>query len=464
MIRLLMEPPSRTSQIKRNILMATIYEETKTFEHITAALRPYPTKLFVETTTRCNLSCFMCVKQSDDRCIDEGDISEDTFARILPALHHAKALILNGVGEPLLHPKLELFISEAKKHMAPDGWIGFQSNGLLLDESRAFSLLEAGLDRICLSIDTINPEIFKKMRAGGELSSIEWALDHLDAVKTSLGKTNFRIGVEFVVMRSNLKELPAAIHWAASRGASFALVTHVLPYSEEHTQEAAYSLCSDQSLKFYLNSKEQAEREGVDISRYPQVIWKFNKSPEDRKIIQHVEKMKSDSEKSGVFLDLKKLYSLDLNWLEQVSAIFEEAGDIASQHDLDLHLPAIALRDNRKCDFVEEGSVFVSWNGEVHPCYFLWHAYQCFASGWRQQVQPITFGNLSDTNIMDIWNSTNFSNFRKSVSTYDYPYCSGCGLAPCDYVQTEDFQQDCHINEEPCGSCLWCMGIFQCLR
>lgn len=56
----------------------------------------------------------MCVKQSDDRCIDEGDLSEETFARILPALPHAQALILNGVGEPLLHPKLELFISEAK--------------------------------------------------------------------------------------------------------------------------------------------------------------------------------------------------------------------------------------------------------------------------------------------------------------------------------------------------------------
>ena len=267
-------------------------------------------------------------------------------------------------------------------------------------------------------------------------------------------------------MRSNLKELPDAIAWAASRGAAFALVTHVLPYDQNHTAEAAYSLCSDQSLKFFLEGKKQAESAGVDITRYPQVIWKFykNRGPEELKIIEHVEKMKADAEKNGVSLDLKKLYSLDLDWLEQVSVIFEEASFIAAEHDLDLQLPEISLRDERKCEFVEEGSAFVNWKGDVHPCYFLWHTYQCFASGWRQEVQPKTFGNLSDTGIMEIWNSANFAAFRKNVIKYDYPYCSNCGLAPCDYVQTDNFEQDCHINAEPCGSCIWCMGIFRCLN
>ena len=448
------------------IEMSTTIGTTKTSEHITAALRPYPSKLFVETTTRCNLNCFMCVKQSDDTCIDEGDLSEETFTRLLPALPHAKALILNGVGEPLLHPKLEKFIRLAKRHMSPEGWIGFQSNGLLLDESRAFSLLESGLDRICLSIDTISPDMFKRMRAGGELSNIDCALNHLGAAKRSLNKTDFRTGVEFVAMRSNLKELPDAIAWAASRGAAFALVTHVLPYDQNHTAEAAYSLCSDQSLKFFLEGKKQAESAGVDITRYPQVIWKFykNRGPEELKIIEHVEKMKADAEKNGVSLDLKKLYSLDLDWLEQVSVIFEEASFIAAEHDLDLQLPEISLRDERKCEFVEEGSAFVNWKGDVHPCYFLWHTYQCFASGWRQEVQPKTFGNLSDTGMMEIWNSAKFAAFRKNVIKYDYPYCSNCGLAPCDYVQTDNFEQDCHINAEPCGSCIWCMGIFRCLN
>ena len=66
--------------------------------------------------------------------------------------------------------------------------------------------------------------------------------------------------------------------------------------------------------------------------------------------------------------------------------------------------------------------------------------------------------------MLRIWNNHEFTAFRRDVLAYDYPSCASCGLAPCDYVQTDDFQQDCHIRNVPCGSCLWCMGVFQCLR
>lgn len=444
--------------------MSSIIAADTASEQVDAPLRPYPSKLFVETTTRCNLSCFMCVKQSDDRCIEEGDLSAETFARILPALPRARALILNGVGEPLLHPLLESFIRQARAMMPADGWVGFQSNGLLLDEKRAFSLLEAGLDRICLSVDTITPEVFRQLRAGGELTSIDKALQHLETAKRTLGKPDFRIGVEFVVMRDNFRELPAAIHWAAARGASFALVTHVLPYDQNHMEQALYSLCSEKSLNLYLKGKELAERNGVDISSYDrQLAMKFTKTAQDRKILEYVDKLKAEAEQAGIFLDLKKLNALDLEMLAQVAAIFEQTAAIAAGYGLELKLPQITLNDERKCEFVEEGSLFVSWNGDVHPCYFLWHAYRCFASGWSQDIQPRIFGNLQHQEILKIWNSPQFTTFRGNVIPYDYPFCSNCGLAPCDYVQTEAFEHDCHIKEEPCGSCFWCMGIFRCL-
>ena len=95
------------------------------------ALRARPSKLFVETTTRCNLGCFMCVKQSCDHGIDEGEMSAATFAALEPALPGLEALILNGIGEPLLHPSLEEFVRKAKSLMPAHGWVGFQSNGLL---------------------------------------------------------------------------------------------------------------------------------------------------------------------------------------------------------------------------------------------------------------------------------------------------------------------------------------------
>jgi hypothetical protein len=79
-------------------------------------------------------------------------------------------------------------------------------------------------------------------------------------------------------------------------------------------------------------------------------------------------------------------------------------------------------------------------------------------------VHPRVFGTLEERGILEIWNDLEFRSFREDVIRYDYPYCSSCSLAPCDYVQTEEFEQDCHIRNVQCGSCMWCMGVFQCLR
>lgn len=441
--------------------MSTLADKPNPGAH---ALRNHPTKLFVETTTRCNLGCFMCVKQADGCSISEGDLSLEIFRSLEPALPTVEALILNGVGEPLLHPELEQFIRRAKQLMPSSGWVGFQSNGLLLNEQRALSLLDAGLDKICLSMDAVSPEVFRKVREGGEIKAIDKAFTALTNAKRALNKPEFQIGVEFVVMRSNFKELPPALDWAASRGASFALVTHALPYDAEHAGEATYEVSSREAIALFQSWQQRAEELGLDLSLYPQILWRFSKSEEEERIVKLVDAMKDDAEQQGISLDLKKLFALDLTRLQQIVETFEKANTIAQKHDIELKLPELMLKEKRQCEFVEEGSAFVSWDGTIHPCYFLWHRYDCFASGWQQTVTPKPFGNLAEQDILSIWNSEAYRDFRESVISYEYPYCASCSLAPCDYIQTEDFEQDCHIKAEPCGSCLWCMGIFQCLR
>jgi MoaA/NifB/PqqE/SkfB family radical SAM enzyme len=66
------------------------------------ALYSHPSRLFVDVATRCNLQCPMRSKQSPGNMIADGEMSADTFARIVPAFSRLEALILNGIGEPLL--------------------------------------------------------------------------------------------------------------------------------------------------------------------------------------------------------------------------------------------------------------------------------------------------------------------------------------------------------------------------
>jgi putative metalloenzyme radical SAM/SPASM domain maturase len=406
----------------------------------------------------------MCVKQTDTAHCSEGDLSADLFNRLEPVFPHLEALILNGVGEPLLHSQLENFVARARQGMPAASWIGFQSNGLLLTDERALALATAGLDRICLSVDSISPETFKRMRQGGELPAIDAAFAALAKAKRTSGRDDLQVGAEIVLTRNNLTELPDTLEWAAKRGATFAIVTHLLPYDQKHADQAAYLNCTEDAIEHFRQWKSRAAQEGVELDRYFDILFKFSKSPEEKRIVDFVERMKSAAAERELFLDLSKLFAIDHDWLANLNDILEKARQVAAQTGLDLRLPEIVPKDDRKCHFVEDGGAFISWEGEVHPCYFLWHRYNCFASGWDQKVRPRTFGDLKSETLQAIWNNQEFSAFRKSVISYDYPFCISCRLAPCDYVQTEEFEQDCHVKGEPCGSCLWCMGLFQCLR
>jgi putative metalloenzyme radical SAM/SPASM domain maturase len=426
--------------------------------------RPYPSKLFVEATTRCNLGCFMCVKQAAGCEITDGNLSPESFSALETAFPHLEALILNGIGEPLLNPNLEAFIRRARLLMPATGWIGFQSNGQLMTNLRAMNMVEAGLDRICLSMDAASPETFKKIREGSELPDIQYAMAALATAKANCNRPDVKVGIEFVLMRSNLAELPVVLRWAADHGASFAIVTHVLPYDEQHAAEAVYGWCSSEVAELFESCKAKATRQGLDISRYFEACWKYQRDRCEQKLVELVEEMKNEAYRRGLFVDMKKLLQMDSGQAEEVAAAFAQARAVAEECGLELRLPEVSLREERRCSFVEEGSAFVSWEGNVSPCYFLWHHYSCFASGWRQQVRPKVFGNLDESDILQIWNNQEFQLFRNQATAYDYPTCSSCSLAPCDYIQTDNFEQDCHISSIPCGSCLWCMGIFQCLR
>lgn len=422
----------------------------------------YPSKLFVEVTTKCNLKCGMCVKQNSDGGIREGSMSGEIFDALSPAFPQLEALIVNGIGESLLHPQLEAFIKRAKARMPEGSWVGFQTNGMLLNGRRAVSLVDAGLDRICLSMDAVSPESFRTIRSGGEMSGVESALSALSGVRK--GRQDFRVGIEFVLMRDNVRELPSVLRWAARRGVGFALVTQLMPYRKSLVSQAAYDTNTTGAIAVCDLWKAKAKEEGVDIRSYFDIFMKFSKTPEELGICSFVEQMKDDAKSRGIALHLEKLLRRDEEWFKSVEHIFDEAQQTAQEEGIELKLPGTVPHNNRKCEFVESDGAFVSWDGDVHPCYFLWHRYKCYVGGLEKQVRPWVFGNLLDKDITEIWNGPLYRDFRANVRQYKFPFCFDCGFALCDYVQGEDFEQDCYIQQVPCGSCLWCTGLFQCLQ
>jgi len=405
----------------------------------------------------------MCVKQAMGNRLREGDLSMAAFKAIEPALPGAESLVLNGIGEPLLHPRLEEFIQTAKRLMPASSWVGFQTNGLLLDEGRARSLVDAGVDRICLSLDSIHPDTFQRLREGGDVKGMEKAFSALGKARKANPGSILRIGVEFVVMKDNAHQLPDVLRWSAARGATFAIVTNLIAYDEDHVAQAAYDSSTGESLEIFRAWREKADREGLDLTRYSKLLWKGARTPGEQRIVDLVHGMTAEARSRDVFLHVENLLQRDESFAEELAGVFAQAEAVAEEVDLELTLPARAPASDRNCRFMDEGAVFISWDGKVHSCYFLWHTFLCHFPGRRKHVKPRSFGDLREQGLLEIWNSPSYRAFRKEALAKDYPYCSNCNLLPCEYIYSEEFEQDCFASTVPCGDCFWCTGLYQCL-
>lgn len=428
------------------------------------ALRPYPSKLFVEVTTRCNLRCAMCPREAPGGAIREGDMTLETFARLAPAFSRLEALVLNGIGEPLLHPQLERFVAEARRALPERGWVGFQTNGQLLGRERALALAEAGVDRVCVSADAVSPELFGALRRGGQQARIATAVAALHDAARRRGRP-IDVGLEFVVMRENLAQLPELVRWGARSGIGFVIVTHMLPYDRRLAGAVAFEAHSDRAQALHRSWRARAAADGVDLGRYLEVFLKFRRSPDEQRVVAWFDRMMADAAAQGVSFSLERLVRRDDGVTGAVEAAFAEAAAVAREAGIALTLPATAPSQARRCEFVEGGGSFVSWDGAVHPCYFLWHRYECHVAGLAKRVKPLSFGEVSArADVVALWNAAAPRAFREAVLRYDFPFCYDCSVALCDYVQDEEFVQDCHVGTVPCGSCLWCTGLFHCLQ
>ena len=423
-----------------------------------------PSRLYVEVTTRCNLRCPHCVKQAPGSGIGDEDMPLEVFSALVPAFPCLEALLLNGIGEPLLHPRLEEFVALARAAMPQGAWIGFQTNGQLLSTERAESLLRSGVSRVCVSVDGLEQTTLSAMRPGLTADAPGRALEAVRGARETVGAV-CSLGVEFVVTADNLQELPAVVDWAGQRGADFALVSHIIPYAPEAAAKSLFNPNTNRSIALFERYRVRAEARGLDISGFFQRHWRYEKTEADKALAGLVREMAEEARREDVPLHLENLIAWSRRDSTAVERAFAEARAAARKWGMDLSLPALTAQYDRSCYFLEQGAAFITPDGAVRPCAYLWHRYACFLDGQTKFLEPKTFGNLREHRILDIWNSPTFAEFRAAVLRYDYPHCGNCSLVPCDNITGAwgAFDSDCYGVRVPCGHCVWCTGGVQCL-
>mgnify|MGYP002082216249 FL=1 len=127
----------------------------------------FPNRITVELTNQCNVSCTFCPRQSVDMKI--GFMSMELYKKIIDEAsdHLPVKLVIFFRGESLLHPEFIECVKYAKdKGIGP---IQYATNAFELTNDMADKLLENGIDFISFSLDTLDPEIYRKSRLCGNL-------------------------------------------------------------------------------------------------------------------------------------------------------------------------------------------------------------------------------------------------------------------------------------------------------
>ncbi len=120
-----------------------------------------------ELIDSCNFKCSFCTP--DKRSCKMFDI--DKFREVLDVasvtpifgVWHNRVQ-LNGNGEPLLYPQLAEAVRIAKERFP---WCEFTTNGYLLNEEKARSVIEAGIDQINISLTGVAPEVYRHFQGSG---------------------------------------------------------------------------------------------------------------------------------------------------------------------------------------------------------------------------------------------------------------------------------------------------------
>ena len=177
---------------------------------------PLPRELYIESTTRCNEKCDQCPRTHLGREADR-DISLDEVRHIAEQFPHLERVVLHGLGEPLLNPELPEIVAYLRSRGA---YVLFNSNALLLNESRGRALIRAGLSELRISVDGARPETYARIRGVNRkaLPLIVRNLRAFEELKRTEGALAPRTSLWFTAMRENIEELPALVDIAAESG------------------------------------------------------------------------------------------------------------------------------------------------------------------------------------------------------------------------------------------------------
>lgn len=217
----------------------------------------------IELTTRCPLSCRMCIRQGRDW--RNGDMSFEDFEKLVPYLRQVETVVLQGWGEPLLHRRLVEIVRLAKSAGRDAPAAGFVTSGKGMDRKYAADLVDAGLDFIGFSFAGVSAGTHCAIRVNSDFGELVSAVEHVRAIKRERGLERPRAHVAYLMVKENLHELPALPELAHRLGAAEIVLTNLIDVADDWQDAQRVFRCdgSGEHAEFLDEAERRARELGL---------------------------------------------------------------------------------------------------------------------------------------------------------------------------------------------------------
>lgn len=202
-----------------------------------------------------------------------GNMSWETFEKIIPYLPLAREVDFTGGGEPLVNPRLPEMVRAAKEAGCQ---VGFSTNGSKLGAGMREQLLNLELDWISFSVDAAEAELYERIRQGARFETVIGNVAALNELKQARRSAHPRLMMVFVMMtgeQKNYHQLPDYIELAHSLGVERVIAKNldvILKEADDQRRLFSHSKANpDGELNYVINqASRRAEILGVNLRLY----------------------------------------------------------------------------------------------------------------------------------------------------------------------------------------------------
>lgn len=204
-----------------------------------------PSYVQLEPVGQCNLRCQMCPIQFRTDGPPHGPpafMDYELFLQLLDDLPTLTELHLQGLGEPMMHPR---FFDMVEAATARGISVTTNSNATLLTRARSDRCVTSGLATLHVSLDAASAETYEKIRVRAHFDRVMRNLAHLRDARRDLASSYPKVRLVMVVMRQNLNELPQLVRLAHELDIDTMWVQHLCHDFAESTLPEQYAPMRD---------------------------------------------------------------------------------------------------------------------------------------------------------------------------------------------------------------------------